>query len=33
MISYCNCLPTSLYSVTAPHGTVGWSEVCNCGIS
>ena len=33
MISYFNCLLTSKCSVTAPHGTVGCSEVCNCGIS
>ena len=33
MISYFNCLPTSKYSVTAPHSAMGWSEVCSCGIS
>ena len=23
----------SKYSVTLPHGAVGWSAVCDCGIS
>ena len=27
MSCYCNC------SVTLPHGAVGWSAVCDCGIS
>ena len=27
MSCYCNC------SVALPHGVVGWSAVCDCGIS
>ena len=27
MFCYCKC------SVTLPHGAVGWSAVCDCGIS
>ena len=27
MSCYCKC------SVTLPHGAVGWSAVCDCGIS
>ena len=30
-MSYFNCLPTIYDYVTAPHGVMGWSEVCNCG--
>ena len=30
-MSYLNCLPTIYDYVTAPHGAMGWSEVCNCG--
>ena len=27
MSCYCKC------SMALPHGAVGWSEICNCGIS
>ena len=31
IMSYLNCRPTIYDYVTAPHGAMGWSEVCNCG--
>ena len=33
---YFNCVFMSfdrLYSVSLPHGAVGWSTVCDCGVS
>ena len=30
---YFNCLPGALYSVFFCHGAVGWSAVCDYGIS
>ena len=32
LLSY-GCLVIVIYSVTLPHGAVGWSAVCACGIS
>ena len=29
----CECHVTGYHSLTLPRGAMGWSEVCDCGIS